>query len=512
MRKITLFRTFAFALFLIVTNVFIVKADNIIPKLYLSARNTPVGNTNWIITSAAIDNSSTDYWKMLSGSILESPTMNFSLFTSIEVTLRLQSFGTIASHSDDVKVEIWNGTAWTQVGSNLHTTSTAGNQVVSLPYTYADAKIKITAPNATASAGARVMSVEILGNNNSTVAKPLISVTTGNYYSSQNVTLSSTTEGAAIYYTTNGDDPTELSTLYSTPIVINATTTLKAKAFKSGLTASDIASATYTFPTEVANLGALRSATHPGFYKVTGEAVLTFKSSTRNAKYLQDATGAVVIDDNSGIITTVYNLKDGITGVTGTTAMYNGMLQFTPVADPGAATSTNNTVTPVTVAVADMINNQAKVVKVESATITGTGNFAASTSYNLNGSSSTVIRTQYADADYITTPMAIPSVAQDIVGVVLVYNTTAQLIPLSTASFTNSLGTGVENPTLQASVYVTNGNIVLTAAAGQKVEIFNSVGQRLLNVTAVEGVNTIPVNAKGVVIVKAGNSLTKVVL
>ncbi len=79
-------------------------------------------------------------------------------------------------------------------------------------------------------------------------------------------------------------------------------------------------------------------------------------------------------------------------------------------------------------------------------------------------------------------------------------------------SVTTSPVTGVENPTLQASVYGANGNIVLTATAGQKVEIFNSVGQRLLNITAVEGVNTIPVNVKGLVIVKAGNSLSKIVL
>ena len=136
---------------------------NIIPKLYLVSKNTPSGNSGWTITSAAINNASTDYWKMLSGSSLESPAMNFSSYTSIQVVLSLASFGTISSHSDDIKVEYWNGTTWTQVGSNLHTTSTTGTQTVSLPYTYSLAKIRITAPNATSAVGARVFSIEITG-------------------------------------------------------------------------------------------------------------------------------------------------------------------------------------------------------------------------------------------------------------------------------------------------------------------------------------------------------------
>ncbi|WP_296144010.1 choice-of-anchor D domain-containing protein [uncultured Flavobacterium sp.] len=136
--------------------------DNIIPKLSLPTRNTPSGNSGWTI-NADMNNSSTDYWKMLSGKSLESPSMNFSQYTGITITLALESFGTITSHSDDIKVEYWNGTAWSQVGSNLHTTSTRSNPVVSLPYSYSSAKIRVTAPNATAAVGARLFSVEIKG-------------------------------------------------------------------------------------------------------------------------------------------------------------------------------------------------------------------------------------------------------------------------------------------------------------------------------------------------------------
>ena len=48
------------------------------------------------------------------------------------------------------------------------------------------------------------------------------------------VTLASATEGACIYYTLDGSEPTEASTSYTTPLTIDRTLQLKAKAFKEG--------------------------------------------------------------------------------------------------------------------------------------------------------------------------------------------------------------------------------------------------------------------------------------
>ncbi len=136
---------------------------NIIPKLYLPSKNTPSGTDGWTITNAAINNAATDYWKMLSGSSLVTPGMDFSNYSNIKISLSLASFGTIANHSDDIKVEYWDGTTWAQVGSNIHTTGTTTTTTLDLPYSYNAAQLKITAPNATGSSGARVYSVEIKG-------------------------------------------------------------------------------------------------------------------------------------------------------------------------------------------------------------------------------------------------------------------------------------------------------------------------------------------------------------
>ena len=83
------------------------------------------------------------------------------------------------------------------------------------------------------------------GSQTQTVAAPTFSLAAGTYTSAQNVTLFCTTDGAFIYYTTDGTDPTTSSTRYSEPISVSETTTIKAFAAKDDVT-SEIAEATYT--------------------------------------------------------------------------------------------------------------------------------------------------------------------------------------------------------------------------------------------------------------------------
>ena len=75
------------------------------------------------------------------------------------------------------------------------------------------------------------------------VAAPTFNPPGGTYTSAQNVTISCATPGVTIYYSTDGSTP---SIRYTKPINISSTTTLKAKATKSGWTDSQIASAVYT--------------------------------------------------------------------------------------------------------------------------------------------------------------------------------------------------------------------------------------------------------------------------
>jgi len=78
------------------------------------------------------------------------------------------------------------------------------------------------------------------------VARPRASLRSGDYFAAQTVTLSTTTEGATIRYTTDGSTPTDsIGTVYSSAIPISATTTIKAIAYKPDWADSSILTADY---------------------------------------------------------------------------------------------------------------------------------------------------------------------------------------------------------------------------------------------------------------------------
>jgi hypothetical protein len=77
-------------------------------------------------------------------------------------------------------------------------------------------------------------------------ATPTFSPPGGTYSTAQSVTISDTSSGVSIYYTTDGSTPTTASTRYTTPIPVSTTTTIRAIAAGSGWTNSAVGSATYT--------------------------------------------------------------------------------------------------------------------------------------------------------------------------------------------------------------------------------------------------------------------------
>ena len=78
-------------------------------------------------------------------------------------------------------------------------------------------------------------------------ATPSFNPPAGTYSGVQSVTISSATGDAAIRYTTDGSDPSSVNgTLYSSPVLISATATLKAIAFATGATDSSINAGTYS--------------------------------------------------------------------------------------------------------------------------------------------------------------------------------------------------------------------------------------------------------------------------
>ena len=102
------------------------------------------------------------------------------------------------------------------------------------------------------------LSIEYEGGG-STVAIPTFDPAGGVYTSAQNVTISCTTQGATIYYTTDGSIPDDNSTEYTAAIPVSTTTTIKAIAYV-GNDASTVASSTYTLLTPLTTMQAIYDA------------------------------------------------------------------------------------------------------------------------------------------------------------------------------------------------------------------------------------------------------------
>jgi len=75
-----------------------------------------------------------------------------------------------------------------------------------------------------------------------------------------------------------------------------------------------------------------------------------------------------------------------------------------------------------------------------------------------------------------------------------------------------TLATSVSTPLSAENITAFDGKIRFSATAGQVVEVYNAVGQKLISNTTIDGLNTLPVDARGMLVVKVGNQIAKVIL
>ena len=120
-------------------------------------------------------------------------------------------------------------------------------------------------------------------------ATPVFTPGGGTYTTVQTVTIASATEGAAIYYTTDGSTPDESNgTLYSGPVTVGAPTTLRAIAFKSGMTGSAVASATYDI--DLPRTAAPVLDPVPGTYNAAQTVAITSATEGATIRYTVDGS------------------------------------------------------------------------------------------------------------------------------------------------------------------------------------------------------------------------------
>jgi hypothetical protein len=285
----------------------------------------------------------------------------------------------------------------------------------------------------------------------------------------------------------------------STPILINLppgdTYSVNAELVDpSGVSLSPavIYAITFTIPAyiEVANLAELRAGSIGDdlYYKVTGEVIGTFMQSYRNQRYIQDATAGILVDDPDLNEPTTYSIGDGVVNIRGQLSTFNGVLQFTPMAegDDVPVNSSGNIITPEVVTLAELASNwenyESELVEIKAATFTESGNFATGTDYTINdGTGDLTFRTNFFDADYIGMP--IPSTPQNLVVIVGEFNGTPQV----TSRFTSDVTLRVNSDAIKGfNLYpnpVTNGRLFINTLSNseKKIQIFDVLGKKVLS-------------------------------
>jgi hypothetical protein len=176
-----------------------------------------------------------------------------------------------------------------------------------------------------------------------------------------------------------------------------------------------------------------------------GTATVTYSrpatSSGRNQKYIQDDSNAILIDDPSPfVIKQEYPVGSNISGLIGKISIFGGLVQFVPLADPGAPVSLDNPVVPFTKDLTAITSaDQAKLIKLSNITFTSfgtTGKFATSTNYNIKDANeaTSIFRTAFAEANYIGTDIP-TTLFKEMLVLVGEYNGTIQLTSRSTADW-----------------------------------------------------------------------------
>ncbi|MDD2228763.1 MAG: chitobiase/beta-hexosaminidase C-terminal domain-containing protein [Candidatus Cloacimonetes bacterium] len=376
-----------------------------------------------------------------------------------------------------------------------------------------------------ASGNNRIDNIRISGALQGGVATPIFDPAGGYFAQPVNVAMTTTTPNATIRYTTNGSEPTETSTLYTTPINITTTTTLKAKGFAAGMVTSVTATATYSFATVVSDLTELRQMpVGDAVYFLPSPAILTWKQS--NHKYVQDAGAGIYVYDTAGVIPQApYEIGDAISGLTGKLVLYFETLEFVPVSNPGPPTSSGNDIVIPTVTVAQLNSDiginmyQSRLVRINQTHFDApSGNFPtdASLTYGISDDTGSMsFRTGFWDANYMGTPMPIGTF--NMLGIIAHFQSTAQITSRSLADLNAGSANDDEFVTPAGATLIgnypnpfnpnTNISFSLDKAAPAQVTIYNQKGQTVKSFDmpiAKQGVTTLDWNGTD----NSGNSVS----
>ena len=251
---------------------------------------------------------------------------------------------------------------------------------------------------------------------------PEFSVATGTYNAAQTVTITAE-DGATIYYTLNGNNPTNESNVYSSALTISETTTLKAIAVKDGLS-SAIATATYTIKLPLTTIDQIfAKATEVGGTATAVEITMggwTVSGANDKNVFVTDGTKGFIIYKSDG--GHGFNVGDVLSGtVACKVQLFKGSAELTELTSTtsGLTVTTGGTVAPVTLDAAGITAltgvNTGSVIK-----INGTCTLENSKYY--------VAGVQLYNTLYEFQTLE-PSAEYNVTGVYQLYTTTKEILP-----------------------------------------------------------------------------------
>ena len=290
----------------------------------------------------------------------------------------------------------------------------------------------------TASAGKRFVvfgvNSETGGSTTQTVATPTFSPAGGTYSGTQSVSISCTTQGATIYYTTDGTDPImptgATGTVYTQPITISQTTTVKAVAMKEGMNNSAIASATYTFPEVYTTIPALFNAATSSNQSVLvtfGNWVVSGVSTNGKNIFVTDNDDHGLVIYYSSDMSSTFAAGDVLTGtaVACQLKLYNGFAELLNVNANDLTITEGGTVTTSNIAMSNLSGvNTGVLVHYDNLTCS-----VNNSKYYLSDSTTTL---QVYNSLYAFEALE-DGKSYNITGVYQQYNNTKEILPRSAA-------------------------------------------------------------------------------
>ena len=355
------------------------------------------------------------------------------------------------------------------------TTPTASSPQCGLPTTVVKSEFLQAIAVAPGKAASQVASAGYTINL-SAAPSPDFSPAGGTYLSQQSVTISDAIAGANLYYTLDGTMPTASSTLYTAPITIAATQTLKAIAVAANFDNSGVSSATYTIaPVATAPTFSIAGGTYTtpqqvGFSDTTSGATIYYTTDGTTPTTSSSVYSGAPIPVSKSVTINAIAVAKGYTNSAVSSATY--VINLAPAPSPTFSLT-----------LASLSINEAATGATIYYTTDGTTPITSSAVYGgpITVTQGEVVQAIAAGADYLnSTPSSYvvnfpiastPTFALSLVTLTITDATTGATIHYTTDGST---------PTVASSVYggpitVTEGEVVNAIAAGPGL-VSSSVG------------------------------------